>query len=219
MPAVAGTFDAQQNAARSRHAGGVNAPLRLLRRLLRRRDGAQSVAGPRHHGWRLRSPLLTNAPPFSLARARLRMSFKRIIFLVCLLACSAAVSGYGSQDPSRGEITGMVEVDGQPAAKGPLRYPIDGNSPASGGAIVDGRFKVNANVGPLQKSPSASPMSSANASSTIRPTAPSNRSRPSRSLRKIMTKRRSLLTLNQASTNRTTRSNRSNHERRRRVGS
>jgi hypothetical protein len=42
-----------------------------------------------------------------------------------------------------------VQVDGQPAAKGAIAFtPIDGNSPASGGEIVDGRYTVNAYVGP-----------------------------------------------------------------------
>ena len=43
----------------------------------------------------------------------------------------------------------MVIVDGQLAVKGDISFtPIDGNSPAAGGEIIDGRYTANAYTGP-----------------------------------------------------------------------
>lgn len=74
------------------------------------------------------------------------MSFLRSFGLVALLA--PWFLGCSKQDPNRGQVTGIVEVDGQPAAEGAITfYPVDDNLAGSGGAIANGRYTVNANVG------------------------------------------------------------------------
>lgn len=81
------------------------------------------------------------------------MSFMRSCCLVSLLAIAPLWFGCSGQDPNRGQITGLVEVDGQPAAEGAISfYPIDGNSAGSGGDIINGRYTVNANIGPSKVS-------------------------------------------------------------------
>jgi hypothetical protein len=77
------------------------------------------------------------------------MSSVRPLSFLTLLALSAIAPGCNKQDPNRGQVAGMVEVDGQPAANGAISFtPIDGNSAGTGGLIVDGRYTVNANIGP-----------------------------------------------------------------------
>ena len=77
------------------------------------------------------------------------MSFVRSLYLIGLVAVVSCVLGCSKQDPNRGQVTGLVEVDGQPAAEGAIAFtPIDGNSAATGGDIVNGRYTVAANVGP-----------------------------------------------------------------------
>jgi hypothetical protein len=67
---------------------------------------------------------------------------------VVLLLLLALSSGCSKQDPNRGEVTGKVLVDGQPAANGAVSFsPVDGQSPTSGGKIVDGEYSVIAAVG------------------------------------------------------------------------
>jgi hypothetical protein len=79
----------------------------------------------------------------------LRMRLVRPSCLICLLVLFAALLGCGKQDPNRGQVTGAVEVDGQPVAKGSIDFkPIDGNTATTSGDIVDGRYAVNANIGP-----------------------------------------------------------------------
>jgi hypothetical protein len=73
----------------------------------------------------------------------------RSFCLVSLLALAPFFLGCSKQDPNRGQVTGMVEVDGQPAAEGLITFlPVDGNSSRSEGEIVNGRYTVNAHVGP-----------------------------------------------------------------------
>ncbi|QDT75508.1 hypothetical protein [Lacipirellula limnantheis] len=77
------------------------------------------------------------------------MSSIRLGSVASLVIAASFALGCSGQDPNRGQITGLVEVDGQPAAKGAIAFtPVDGNSPASGGDIVDGRYTVNAFTGP-----------------------------------------------------------------------
>jgi hypothetical protein len=76
------------------------------------------------------------------------MPAMRFFCLVGFLAIVPLSIGCSKQDPNRGEVSGMVEVDGQPAAEGAISfYPLDGNTAGSGGDIVNGRYTVNANVG------------------------------------------------------------------------
>jgi len=61
--------------------------------------------------------------------------------LVCTFGC-------GGQDPNRGEVSGIVTINGQPAATGAVAFsPVDGQSPTSGGKIVDGKYTVKASTG------------------------------------------------------------------------
>lgn len=77
------------------------------------------------------------------------MLLLRSFCLVSLAAFVAFSVGCSKQDPNRGQVTGIVEVDGQPAAEGAIAFtPTDGNSTATGGEIVGGRYTVNANIGP-----------------------------------------------------------------------
>ena len=77
------------------------------------------------------------------------MSLVRSLCLVGLVVSPLCVLGCSKQDPNRGQVTGMVEVDGQPAAQGLITFlPVDGNSSRSEGDIVNGRYTVNAQVGP-----------------------------------------------------------------------
>ena len=77
------------------------------------------------------------------------MSIVRSLYLIGLVAAFSCALGCSKQDPNRGQVTGLVEVDGQPAAEGAIAFtPIDGNSAASGGEIVNGRYTVAANIGP-----------------------------------------------------------------------
>jgi len=77
------------------------------------------------------------------------MSLVRSLSLLTLLSFSAVAPGCSKQNPNRGQVTGTVEVDGQPAATGSISFtPIDGNTAGTGGSITDGRYVVDANIGP-----------------------------------------------------------------------
>ncbi len=77
------------------------------------------------------------------------MSIVRYASIRGLLTLALLLPGCGKQDPNRGTVSGIVEVDGQPVAQGAIAFtPIDGNTAASGGNIVDGRYSVIANIGP-----------------------------------------------------------------------
>jgi hypothetical protein len=75
------------------------------------------------------------------------MSLARIeICSLLLLVLMAA--GCSRQDPNKGEVRGMVMVDGQPVAVGAVTFsPLDGQSSTSGGKIVDGQYSVQASTG------------------------------------------------------------------------
>lgn len=81
------------------------------------------------------------------------MSLMRSFCLVSLLAIVPFSLGCSKQDANRSQVTGMVEVDGQPAAEGLITFlPVDANSSKSPGDIVNGRYTVNAQVGPSKVS-------------------------------------------------------------------
>ena len=47
----------------------------------------------------------------------------------------------GCSDPTKGDISGMVKVDGEPAKEGSITLvPIDGKSTVEGGVIKDGQY-------------------------------------------------------------------------------
>jgi hypothetical protein len=67
----------------------------------------------------------------------------RSLLLLALLA-----AGCSRQDPNKGEVKGMVMIDGQPAASGAVTFtPVDGQSSTSGGKIMDGQYSVQASTG------------------------------------------------------------------------
>lgn len=79
------------------------------------------------------------------------MSLFQISSRISVLVALAIVVGCSQDDPNRGEVKGMVLVDGQPTASGSISFsPIDGNAPSSGGKIKDGQFSVKAATGTVK---------------------------------------------------------------------
>jgi hypothetical protein len=79
------------------------------------------------------------------------MSLVRTLYFSPLLAVLAVAAGCSGQDPNRGEVTGMVTINGQPAASGAVAFsPVDGQSPTSGGKIVNGLYSVKASTGTVK---------------------------------------------------------------------
>lgn len=60
-----------------------------------------------------------------------------------------AIVGCGSGTPSnRGQVTGLVTVDGVEPDSGAIAFsPVDGASPTAGGKIVDGKYSVEVPLG------------------------------------------------------------------------
>jgi hypothetical protein len=57
----------------------------------------------------------------------------------------------GCSEPTTGRVFGVVKVDGQPANEGSISFfPIDGRGATAGGAIVDGRYSVEAALGEVK---------------------------------------------------------------------
>lgn len=76
------------------------------------------------------------------------MHMVRYLRQTIFMAASACALGCGAQDPNRGEVTGIVTVNGQPVATGAVAFsPVDGQSSTSGGKIVDGKYTVKASTG------------------------------------------------------------------------
>jgi hypothetical protein len=62
-----------------------------------------------------------------------------------------AISAVGCAEPTTGQITGTVTVDGQPAKEGAISFfPVSGRGKVSGGAIVDGKYSVEAALGEVK---------------------------------------------------------------------
>jgi hypothetical protein len=62
---------------------------------------------------------------------------------LALLAPCLLLAGC-SGDAQTGTVSGMVKVDGQPLAEGTISFnPVDGNSPTSGGNIINGSYSVS----------------------------------------------------------------------------
>lgn len=67
---------------------------------------------------------------------------------VLVLASLAISFGCNQGDSNRGEVTGSVIVDGNPAAMGAISFtPVDGKSPTSGGKIIAGKYSVEVPFG------------------------------------------------------------------------
>lgn len=76
------------------------------------------------------------------------MSAVRRLYRTLPIASLIFAVGCGGQDPNRGEVSGIVTINGQPAATGAVAFsPVDGQSPTSGGKIVDGKYTVQASTG------------------------------------------------------------------------
>jgi len=76
-------------------------------------------------------------------------------YLSPLLLCTAwlVLASTGCSDPlkdKRGEVSGTVTLDGQPVAKGEIRFiPNGANSgPSTGGPITDGKYHIGYKTGP-----------------------------------------------------------------------
>lgn len=79
------------------------------------------------------------------------MSLAHVLSLSMLFAAFVLATGCSKQDPNRGEVVGVVTVDGQPAASGAVAFsPVDGQSPSSGGKIVNGEYSVKASTGTVK---------------------------------------------------------------------
>ena len=73
----------------------------------------------------------------------LRSAFQRIAF-VGLVAVFAV--GCSKGRPT-GDVHGTVTVNGQPVSEGAVRFiPVNGDTPATGGTIRDGKFQVQVPV-------------------------------------------------------------------------
>ncbi len=70
--------------------------------------------------------------PFSdMSMIKLRLSF--LLILVFLVP--------GCSDPTKGEVSGTVKVNGEPAKQGAITFiPVDGKSSTAGAKITDGQF-------------------------------------------------------------------------------
>jgi hypothetical protein len=58
------------------------------------------------------------------------------------------VAAVGCSDPSNGEVTGMVRIDGTPLEKGTITFtPADGKGQTAGGEIKAGKYSARVGVG------------------------------------------------------------------------
>lgn len=78
------------------------------------------------------------------------MSLVRVGGCALLAALMVAI---GCSDPSNGEVTGMVRVEGTPLEKGAITFtPADGQGQTAGGEIKAGRYSVRVPVGKMKVS-------------------------------------------------------------------
>jgi hypothetical protein len=62
-----------------------------------------------------------------------------LIFVLLLAGCA---------EPTTGEVTGTVTVDGSPAKEGSIAFfPVDGKSTTAGAAIIDGKYTATVPLG------------------------------------------------------------------------
>ncbi|MEX2169197.1 MAG: hypothetical protein WD851_07790 [Pirellulales bacterium] len=72
-----------------------------------------------------------------------RKSFRQVVAAV-LLAIFATGCSYG---PPMGDVQGKVTLNGQPLTEGAVRFiPVNGDTPATGGSIRAGSFRVEVPV-------------------------------------------------------------------------
>ena len=69
-----------------------------------------------------------------------------ILTSIALSAVAFLLAGC-SNKPPMGDVQGNVTVNGKPLAEGTIRFlPVNGDTPATGGAIRDGKFEVRVPV-------------------------------------------------------------------------
>jgi hypothetical protein len=62
---------------------------------------------------------------------------------VALSVLIVTIVGGCSVKPPMGDVQGTVTVNGQPLSEGAVRFiPVDGNTPTTGGTILEGKFRV-----------------------------------------------------------------------------
>lgn len=76
------------------------------------------------------------------------MHIKRAALATTLAFVFLALGLAGCADSGNGQVSGQVQVDGQPLPKGTIRFdPTDGKAPVTGGSIEAGRYSVRVPVG------------------------------------------------------------------------
>jgi hypothetical protein len=67
------------------------------------------------------------------------------------MSMGCAVLASGCAEPTTGQVSGLVSVDGQPAKTGSISFiPVSGQGSTAGGAITDGRYSVEAARGEVK---------------------------------------------------------------------
>lgn len=73
------------------------------------------------------------------------MTERSVAIRACLFALALAS---GCAEPTTGRVSGVVAVDGQPAASGSIAlFPVDGRSPTAGAEITAGAYEAEAAFG------------------------------------------------------------------------
>ena len=71
-----------------------------------------------------------------------------VIRSACCVALAVIITGCGSGKPV---MEGRITLDGEPIAKGSiLLMPADGTGQTAGTGIVDGRYRMDASLGPMK---------------------------------------------------------------------
>jgi hypothetical protein len=79
---------------------------------------------------------------------------QRILWAAGVLLTLLALAGCG--DDKNGQVSGTVQVDGEPVAAGAILFvPVDGQTATAGGEIKDGRYSIKVPVGNMKVSLSA----------------------------------------------------------------
>lgn len=72
------------------------------------------------------------------------------VYKYCLLALTLTCCPSCTASNGRQAASGQVTIDGQPIEKGSIMFlPLDGKSIKTGGPIVNGRFDISAETGPV----------------------------------------------------------------------
>jgi hypothetical protein len=76
---------------------------------------------------------------------------RAILLYGSLIALGLVVCGCGPDGPQRAEVSGTVNLDGEPVAEGAINFfPTEGTKgPEAGTEIRDGKFHINRSQGPV----------------------------------------------------------------------